>query len=62
MQPLQELKSKINTIPNVILIEPDPRKFITYFFAAIISEVNLFLCDPDWQTQEWEQVFKLVKA
>ena len=58
---LQELKSEINTIPQVILVEPDPLKFITYFFAGIIAGVNLFLCDPNWQTQEWKQVFNLVK-
>lgn len=58
---LQELKLDIETIPHVILVESDPIKFITYFFAGIISEVNLFLCDPNWQSQEWEQVFKLVK-
>ena len=61
LRTLQELKSDIGTIPKVILVEPDPLKFITYFFAGIISGVDLFLCHPDWQTQEWEQVFKLVK-
>ena len=58
---LQDLKFDRGTIPNVILVESDPIKFITYFFAGIISEVNLFLCDPNWQLQEWEQVLKLVK-
>ena len=58
---LQELKSETGTTPKVILVEPDPLKFITYFFAGIIGEVDLFLGNPDWQTQEWEQVFKLVK-
>ncbi len=58
---LQELKSQTNNIPSVILVEPDPLKFIVYFFAGIISGVDLFLCDPDWQTQEWQQVFNLVK-
>ncbi len=60
-RPLQDLKSENKAIPNVILVEPDPIKFITYFLAGIIAEVNLFLGDPDWQTREWEQVFKLVK-
>ena len=58
---LQELKSQTNNIPSVILVESDPLKFIVYFFAGIISGVDLFLCDPDWQTQEWQQVFNLVK-
>ncbi|MEM9271942.1 MAG: 2-succinylbenzoate--CoA ligase [Cyanobacteria bacterium P01_F01_bin.143] len=59
--PLQDLESKLKTRPQVILVEADPIKFITYFFAAIISGVNLFICDPHWQAQEWEQVFDLVK-
>ena len=58
---LQDLQSKLKTRPQVILVEAEPIKFITYFFAAIIAEVNLFICDPHWQTQEWEQVFDLVK-
>ena len=58
---LKELKSQIRTIPSVILVEPDPIKFIVYFLAGIVSGVDLFLCDPDWQTQEWKQVFNLVK-
>ena len=58
---LQELKSQTNNIPSVILVESDPLKFIVYFFAGIISGVDLFLCDPDWQTEEWQQVFNLVK-
>ena len=58
---LQELQSQTKNIPSVILVEPDPIKFIVYFFAGIISGVDLLICDPDWQTQEWDQVFKLVK-
>ncbi|ELS04498.1 acyl-CoA synthetase (AMP-forming)/AMP-acid ligase II [Xenococcus sp. PCC 7305] len=57
---LQDLKSQTKTIPKIILVESDPPRFIVYFFAAILSGVDLFICDPNWQNQEWKQVFNLV--
>ncbi|MEM6613538.1 MAG: AMP-binding protein [Cyanobacteria bacterium P01_C01_bin.72] len=46
---------------NIFLVEQQPINFIAGFFASVIAEVNLFLCDPGWQRQEWQQVLGLVK-
>jgi o-succinylbenzoate---CoA ligase len=45
----------------VFIVETEPIKFITAFLAGVIAEVNLFLCDPGWQVQEWQQVVSLVQ-
>ena len=47
--------------PVVFIIERDPLQFIAAFLASVIAEVNLFLCDPAWQLQEWLQVLQLVQ-
>ena len=44
----------------VFIVEQNPLNFITVFLAGVIAEVNLFLCDPTWKQQEWQQVLKLV--
>ncbi len=44
----------------VFIVEKNPLNFITAFLAGVIAEVNLFLCDPTWKQQEWQQVLKLV--
>ncbi len=44
----------------VFIVEKNPINFITAFLAGVIAEVNLFLCDPTWKQQEWQQVLKLV--
>lgn len=45
----------------VFIVEKNPIEFIAAFLAGVIAEVNLFLCDPAWQQQEWQQVLKLVQ-
>ena len=35
--------------------------FISSFLAGVIAEVDLFICDPTWQQQEWQQVLNIVK-
>ncbi|MGL5832231.1 MAG: 2-succinylbenzoate--CoA ligase [Waterburya sp.] len=45
----------------IFIVETEPINFITAFLVGVISEVNLFLCDPGWQTQEWQQVLSLVQ-
>jgi o-succinylbenzoate---CoA ligase len=47
--------------PAVFIVETEPIKFITAFLAGGITEVDLFLCDPGWQMQEWQQVLSLVQ-
>lgn len=46
---------------KVFLIETKPLQFLAFFLAAIIAKTNLFLCDPNWREQEWQQVFNLVQ-
>ena len=47
--------------PAVFVVETNPIEFIAAFLAGVIAEANLFLCDPSWQQQEWEQVLQLVE-
>jgi o-succinylbenzoate---CoA ligase len=49
------------TKPAIFIVEPKPINFITAFLAGVITEVNVFLCDPAWQLQEWQQVLNLVQ-
>ncbi len=58
---LEILKSKKTNISNVLLVEVTTEKFIASFLVGISAGVNLFLCNPRWQQQEWQQVFELVK-
>jgi O-succinylbenzoic acid--CoA ligase len=53
--------SKSNHSFKVFLAEENPYKFLAYFLAAIATKCHLFLCNPDWKQQEWQQVFELVK-
>ncbi len=45
----------------VLIVEDNPVDFIAAVLAGLIMEVNLFLCNPSWQQQEWQQVFNLVQ-
>jgi len=46
---------------DIFIVEPQPLNFITAFLAGVITGVNIFLCDPAWQLQEWQQVLNLVQ-
>ncbi len=46
---------------KVFVVEANPIKFLAAFLAVVIAEVDLFLCDPAWQQNEWQQVLSLVK-
>ena len=46
---------------KVFIVEANPIKFLAAFLAGVIAQVDLFLCDPTWQQNEWQQVFSLVK-
>lgn len=54
-------KSKKNQQLTIFVIEPNPLQFIAILLAGIIAEVQLFLCDPAWRQQEWQQVLNLVQ-
>ncbi len=55
------LTDKLDRQPTIWIAESQPIQFITSFFAAIITDANLFLCNPNWQHSEWKQVANLVR-
>ncbi len=58
-----ELKqlSKRGNPPKIILAEREPVRFLAGFIAACAAHCPVFLCNPDWVKQEWQQVFDLVQ-
>ncbi|AFY41251.1 2-succinylbenzoate--CoA ligase [Nostoc sp. PCC 7107] len=58
---LTEILKQRHTPPKIILAEREPVKFLASFLAACAANCSIFLCNPDWGTQEWEQVFTLVQ-
>ncbi|MEH1924608.1 2-succinylbenzoate--CoA ligase [Nostoc sp.] len=53
--------SACGTPPKIILAEREPLRFLASFIAACAANCPVFLCNPDCGTQEWQQVFNLVK-
>lgn len=53
--------SASGTPPKIILAEREPVRFLASFIAACAASCPVFLCNPDWGTQEWQQVFDLVQ-
>ncbi len=47
--------------PNVIISERHPIRFLAEFMASVLAKCPVFLCNPDWGNNEWEQVFNLVQ-
>ncbi|MEA5418857.1 AMP-binding protein [Spirulina sp. CCNP1310] len=47
--------------PRLCLAEPDPRRFLAQFCAAVVTETPVFLCNPRWQAQEWQTVHTTVQ-
>jgi O-succinylbenzoic acid--CoA ligase len=58
---LQKLINFPQDNPIVFLAESDPFKFLAAFLAAIASNSTLFLLNPNWQENEWKEVFNLTK-
>jgi o-succinylbenzoate---CoA ligase len=46
---------------KILLAERDPIRFLASFVAAIAAGCQVFLCNPNWVEQEWQQVFNLVQ-
>ena len=46
---------------NIFIVESHPIDLIAAFLAGVITGANIFLCDPRWQQQEWQQVLNLVR-
>jgi len=49
------------TPPKILLAEPNPVRFLAGFMAACAAGCPVFLCNPSWVKQEWQQVFELVQ-
>ncbi|MBD2435923.1 2-succinylbenzoate--CoA ligase [Nostoc sp. FACHB-110] len=58
---LTEISKNQKTNPKIILAERQPVKFLASFLAACAANCPVFLCNPDWGIQEWQQVFELVQ-
>lgn len=48
-------------VPKVLLAERNPVRFLAGFIAACAAGCSVFLCNPSWVRQEWQQVFELVQ-
>ena len=62
-QRIAELQTHLDRygVPRIFLIEANPTRFIAGFMAACSLECPLFLCNPAWGQQEWEQVYALAQ-
>lgn len=49
------------TPQKILLAEREPVRFLAGFIAACAANCPVFLCNPDWGKQEWEEVFNLVQ-
>jgi O-succinylbenzoic acid--CoA ligase len=49
------------TVPKILLAECEPVRFLAGFIAACAAGCPVFLCNPNWVKQEWQQVFELVQ-
>jgi O-succinylbenzoic acid--CoA ligase len=56
-----KFKQEYSCLPKIILNERQPVYFLAGFIAACKANCPVFLCNPDWGKQEWQQVFDLVK-
>ncbi|MCU0544342.1 MAG: 2-succinylbenzoate--CoA ligase [Oscillatoriaceae cyanobacterium Prado104] len=49
------------THQKICLSEPEPVQFIASFIAACATKNQIFLCNPNWVKQEWQQAFDLIQ-
>ncbi|MBW4538226.1 MAG: 2-succinylbenzoate--CoA ligase [Myxacorys chilensis ATA2-1-KO14] len=56
-QRYQELRRY--STPTIFLAESDPLHFLAGFVAACSVPCRVFLCNPNWGSSEWQQVFQL---
>ncbi len=62
----EELYSELTQLlpynsPKILLAEREPVRFLAGFIAACAAGCPVFLSNPNWIKQEWEQVFNLVQ-
>ena len=60
-QKISSVIGKSSNKLNIIIAESHPIKLLAAFLAGVIQGADIFLCDPEWQLQEWQQVLDLVK-
>jgi acyl-CoA synthetase (AMP-forming)/AMP-acid ligase II len=53
--------SKYGTPPKILIAEQNPLRFLAAFLAAVAAGCPVFLCNPNWVQQEWQEVFDLVQ-
>jgi len=49
------------TVPKIILAESNPWRFLAEFSAAVAADCSVFLGNPNWTLQEWQDVLALVQ-
>lgn len=49
------------TAPKIMLAERNPVRFLAGFMAACAAGCPVFLCNPNWVRQEWQQVLEVVQ-
>lgn len=49
------------TPPKILLAESHPWRFLAAFLAAVAADCPVFLGNPTWVEQEWQQVLTLVQ-
>ncbi|MGY6529162.1 MAG: AMP-binding protein [Cyanobacterium sp.] len=54
---INQIKESKNNI--VFLSTKNPTKFISVFFASVLTKSSIFLLNPHWQRKELEQVYQL---
>jgi O-succinylbenzoic acid--CoA ligase len=47
--------------PKILIAEQNPQRFLAAFLAAVAANCPVFLCNPNWVPQEWQQVFELIQ-
>jgi O-succinylbenzoic acid--CoA ligase len=61
-QKLQEITASFPDFrPKILLCEADPEQFIGHFLAAVDAKAAIFIGNPHWQAQEWQQVFDFLQ-
>lgn len=65
-QMAEELYSELTQLlpygsPKILIAEREPVRFLAGFMAACAAGCPVFLSNPNWIKQEWEQVFELVQ-
>lgn len=54
-------QSNRGTKLKILIAESAPVRFLASFIAACTANCDIFLCNPNWVEQEWQQVFNLVQ-